>query len=738
MSTWTDVTNYIKTQLKPGVLGHTDVQKILNSILAVINQINTADFTPTPESLWKADVTYPANTAPVLWQDKWLVSNTANNLGNVPINTSGVVHPTWRVISASAGSGISEWESKVYPNTLEIVFVDGALYYLDREEVGAAPYVSVDFAEELLDGVWVSLGGMVPHNSLSGLNQGNYQHLTASELATVQGITRSLDAMGALIRYNFPSKVSGSAGEAASDFVTVAQVAAGLTNANNWDTAYGWGNHANAGYALLSDLGGYVTLNTNQTITGIKTFTNNIDLISAGGATGRLQSGTSAISLFTTSSADVSIGTNNLVRVIVGANGTTQFAGGIAVGGYTPSLSHAALFNGNVGIGINNPQAQLHINGSISTGQFLITRTDFAGSGFSINAGDGNTTFNSFLPANLGFAGYVFRSTQGTQTLERMRIMPNGNVGIGTSSTAEKLHVSGGNIIVNPGYSFGWGNRSAQIIGYAYDTGYLRFDTNDGERMRITASGQMIIGDTSMTYGNNQGYVAGFKGGSSSQTFISLAKVGQSLSSQGFMIGLDNAAAYLYNHDNTPMVFVNNAIERMRITSSGNLLIGTTTDNGLKLQVSGNASISGSGNSFNIFSNNNSLSLALGYQGVAHGYLGGISSRLEAYSSNGGYVFLNSSSVWVAASDKNRKRNFENYNLGLGAILKLQPKQYHMDFQKNDEVKQVGLIAQEVKEFIPDAYEENQKFIGLNYNSIIVTLINAIKDLKLEIDMIKN
>ncbi|KAI9549896.1 hypothetical protein GHT06_005784 [Daphnia sinensis] len=208
----------------PGVLGHTDVQKILNSILAVINQINAGDFTPTPESIWKADVTYPANTTPVLWQDKWLVSNTANNQGNVPISTAGVVHPTWRVISASVGSGVDEWEAKVYPNTLEIVFVDGALYYLDREEVGADPYVSVDFADELLEGVWVSLGGIVPHNSLQGLNQGDYQHLTAGELATLQGITRSLDAMGALIRYNFPSKVSGSDGVDANDFVTKSQM----------------------------------------------------------------------------------------------------------------------------------------------------------------------------------------------------------------------------------------------------------------------------------------------------------------------------------------------------------------------------------------------------------------------------------------------------------------------------------------------------------------------------------
>ena len=44
---------------------------------------------------------------------------------------------------------------------------------------------------------------------------------------------------------------------------------------NNWDTAYGWGNHANAGYAQASALANYVTLATQQTITGAKTFTTN-------------------------------------------------------------------------------------------------------------------------------------------------------------------------------------------------------------------------------------------------------------------------------------------------------------------------------------------------------------------------------------------------------------------------------------------------------------------------------
>ena len=61
-----------------------------------------------------------------------------------------------------------------------------------------------------------------------------------------------------------------------------------------------------------------------------------------------------------------------------------------------------------------------------------------------------------------------------------------------------------------------------------------------------------------------------------------------------------------------------------------------------------------------------------------------------------------------------------------------------MDFQEDGDEKQVGLVAQEVKECIPQAFEQNDKFIGLNYNVIIVTLVNAIQELKAEIDILKN
>jgi len=56
--------------------------------------------------------------------------------------------------------------------------------------------------------------------------------------------------------------------------------------------------------------------------------------------------------------------------------------------------------------------------------------------------------------------------------------------------------------------------------------------------------------------------------------------------------------------------------------------------------------------------------------------------------------------------------------------------------------KELGFIAQEVKEFIPQAYVENgendEKFIGLNYNSIVAVLVKAVQELKEEIEQLKN
>ena len=51
------------------------------------------------------------------------------------------------------------------------------------------------------------------------------------------------------------------------------------TKISNWDSAYGWGNHANAGYAKKSDIEGkYVTISGNEDVTGLHDFINGLKI----------------------------------------------------------------------------------------------------------------------------------------------------------------------------------------------------------------------------------------------------------------------------------------------------------------------------------------------------------------------------------------------------------------------------------------------------------------------------
>jgi hypothetical protein len=254
----------------------------------------------------------------------------------------------------------------------------------------------------------------------------------------------------------------------------------------------------------------------------------------------------------------------------------------------------------------------------------------------------------------------------------------------------------------------------ATAIGTTNATSF-QIGTNNISRLTITSSGNVGIGTANIDASTNYTSL-NINGTNGSEIYLKAANTNHGYiyaNSGGFNLG---------SVSNIAVDFLTNSSTKMRITSGGNVLIGTTTDSGAKFRLFGTSV------SANIYSDNNTYCVGLGYQGTLHGYLGGISNALQVFSTNGGSAFLNATGGWTPGSDIKRKRNFENYNLGLNAILGLKPKYYHMDFQKDTEEKQVGLVAQEVKEFIPLAYEENGDFIGLNYNAIIVTMVKAIQD----------
>lgn len=67
----------------------------------------------------------------------------------------------------------------------------------------------------------------------------------------------------------------------------------------------------------------------------------------------------------------------------------------------------------------------------------------------------------------------------------------------------------------------------------------------------------------------------------------------------------------------------------------------------------------------------------------------------------------------------------------------LKPTMYRMKSEYGTQ-KHLGFIAQEVKDYIPQAYVESGNFIGLSEMPIIAALTKAVQELKAELDILKN
>jgi hypothetical protein len=91
---------------------------------------------------------------------------------------------------------------------------------------------------------------------------------------------------------------------------------------------------------------------------------------------------------------------------------------------------------------------------------------------------------------------------------------------------------------------------------------------------------------------------------------------------------------------------------------------------------------------------------------------------------------------FVTVSAERLKHNFETLSYGLAEIQALKPMAYHYKFEKDPlQKKHIGLIAEEVREILPEVVaEENGLTLGLDYSSIVPVLINAIQEQQAKID----
>ena len=164
--------------------------------------------------------------------------------------------------------------------------------------------------------------------------------------------------------------------------------------------------------------------------------------------------------------------------------------------------------DGNVGIGTTSPTSLLHlksssaptlkIDDSDSTYALELAQNDVNGSVLLKSAG----TLTIGVDHDSADAVVVFQ----TRNDERMRISSSGNVGIGTTSPASKLHVqgtgttaiqvTGGSNNVAGIYLGDAGGLANGRLSYSNADNSLQLFTSGSEAMRIDASGNLLVGTT--------------------------------------------------------------------------------------------------------------------------------------------------------------------------------------------------------------------------------------------------
>ena len=505
--------------------------------------------------------------------------------------------------------------------------------------------------------------------------------------------------------------------------------------------------------------GGSITYkrSTSELIFGNSSATSSLKIASTGAAT---------FSSSVTANGVVVLGSNSSASPFALGTSTARFqlmnggvyglAGDVLTNGNTYLQSqrtdgNTAAYNlllqplgGNVGIGTSSPQTLLSVetSGTQNTVSPIITSqstgTTYTGL-YSIRDGAGDQR---------GMIFQVYTANVGLN--EKMRITSSGNVGIGTSSpnltttnrtvldingTSTSLIAlsSGGtykSYIFNDGTDITYYSTGSTYINSASSTIFKISGTV--EAMRITSGGDLRFGNTGQNgqfiYGNsNEGYLS-ISGGEAAGTTYG-ANITLVSNSRG---GLNLRGELSLSAGNTGgtgsyINFLTNGTERMRITSGGNVCIGTTTVND-KLTIDGG--IRSIGSSAGYFWNDRSNSA---------NFYGWYATSNVVYFFNGSANAASitpSTGVYTPLSDINKKKDFEDSEIGLNAILGLKPTLFRMKDEEDTE-KHLGFIAQQVKEFIPQAYVEEGEFIGLQDRPIIAALVKAIQEQQKQIEELK-
>jgi len=639
-------------------------------------------------------------------------------------------------------------------------------------------------------------GGTLVSGNFSTINWASGSYYLRIETDPSGGTSYTISGTSQLISVPYALHAKNAASYTETDPVFGAAPAKAITSGliTNWNTAYGWGNHAGL-YKLVSyvpawsevtgkptSISGYgitdaVTLTGDQTISGIKTFSKDIivNTLTVGMGSGNNNNNTSfgyhvlvnnltgggntangygALGSNTSGDYNTAVGMNALVL-----NKTGKFNIGIG----QSALRNNNSGEGNTAMGSNSLQANTVGAGNIAIGNgSLYSSTGSGNIGIGYNAGYSNSgNYNVFLGYMAGYWDtgsnklYIDNQQRASQADAFQKALIygvfnespinqiltiNGKVGIGTTLPSSQLHLVGSMFVQNGGIKIG--NSQGMITENWWEFGT---DSNNGTGIDFHSNSEPIDYSARIyrAAGNNSelqlvntgaGPLVFYTNNTSKMTITSTGRVGIGIPSPAY--GLD-VAGEITSRSGTVSSF------RLRGTSYSTLLRNDGSDFYILLTNAGDPD--GAWNALRPFEFNlatGNTYLAGKTLTVLHGGNVGIGTTTPGTklaisgltgSVAGSQLIINGGNVYFLGSTRDIKDNIQPLNDDFDKILNTSPVSFT---DKATGMPGIGYIAEDFENAGLQnlLVYENGKLVSLRYDLISVYNLEVIKELKKHIE----